>query len=170
MLGHWIPSSRNRFTGADFDFVASVLAPCEQRLHLEKLWIDQDAQREILDLKEVFRGLLDSPAAIRVSPHFYFYVLVRHSFMQADLSDADLAAHIAWDIGAAAVAQRLSERLDATLLDSLVLGLAGRPCSAATQLRDQDRLELLRPLQVDPKEARRLRYRRDGLKKVRRSR
>jgi len=32
------------------------------------------------------------------------------------LGDADLAAHIAWDIGAAAVAQRLSERLDATLL------------------------------------------------------
>jgi len=95
MLGHWIPSSRNRFTGADFDFVASVLAPSEQRLHLEKLWIDQEAQREILDLKEVFRGLLDSPAAIQVSPHFYFYVLVRHSFMQAELSDADLADYVA---------------------------------------------------------------------------
>lgn len=67
-------------------------------------------------------------------------------------------------------ASGLSERLDSALLDCLVLGLAGRPCSAATLLRDQDRLELLRPLQVDPKEARRLRYRRDGLKKVRRSR
>lgn len=95
MLRHWIPSSRNRFTVADFDFVASVLAPDEQRLHLEKLWIDSDAQREMLDLKEVLRGLLDSPAAIRVSPQFYFYVLVRHSFVQADLSDADLADYVA---------------------------------------------------------------------------
>jgi hypothetical protein len=95
MLGHWIPSSRNRFTGADFDFVASVLAPSEQRLHLEKLWVDPDAMREILDLKEVLRGLLDSPSAIRVSPHFYFYVLVRHSFLQADLTDPNLADYVA---------------------------------------------------------------------------
>lgn len=95
MLGQWIPSSRNRFTGADFDFVASVLAPSEQRLHLEKLWVDPDAMREMLDLREVFRGLLDSPAAIRISPHFYFYVLVRHSFLQADLTDADLADYVA---------------------------------------------------------------------------
>ena len=54
--------------------------------HLEKLWSDPDALREMLDLKEVFRGLLDSPAAIQVSPRFYFYVLVRHAFLQADLS------------------------------------------------------------------------------------
>lgn len=95
MLGHWIPSSRNRFTGADFDFVATVLAPGEQRFHLEKLWSDPEALREMLDLKEVFRGLLDSPSAIQVSANFYFYVLVRHSFLQADLSDADLADYVA---------------------------------------------------------------------------
>jgi len=31
-------------------------------------------------------------------------------------------------------------------------------------LHAHDRLELLRPLQVDPKEARHLRYRRDGIR------
>lgn len=67
-------------------------------------------------------------------------------------------------------ASGLLDRLGATVLDGLVLGLAGRPCSPATVLRAHDRLELLRPLQVDPKEARRQRYRRDGLKKVRRGR
>ena len=67
-------------------------------------------------------------------------------------------------------ASGLVERLDAALLDSLVLGLSGRLCSPAEVLREADRLELLRPLQVDPKEARRQRYRRDGLKKVCRSR
>jgi hypothetical protein len=89
------PSSRNRYTGADLDFLAAVLAPGEQRLHLEKLWSDPDALREMLDLKEVFRGLLDSPSAIQVSPRFYFYVLVRHAFLQADLSDPELADYVA---------------------------------------------------------------------------
>lgn len=95
VLDHWIPTNRNRFTGADLDFLASILAPDEQRHHLENLWGDPDTQRELLDLKEVFRGLLDSPAAIRVSPRFYFYVLVRHAFLQANLCDADLADYVA---------------------------------------------------------------------------
>lgn len=95
MLEQRIPSSRNRFTGDDLDFLAAVLAPGEQRLHLEKLWSDPDALREMLDLKEVFRGLLDSPSAIQVSPRFYFYVLVRHAFLQADLGDPDLADYVA---------------------------------------------------------------------------
>ncbi len=40
----------------------------------------------------------------------------------------------------------------------LQMGIWGRACSAEQALRDRDRLELYRPLQVDPKEARRLRY------------
>jgi hypothetical protein len=95
MLEHWIPPIRNRFTAADFDFLASVLAPGEQRHHLEKLWGDPDALREMLDLKEVLRSVLDSPSAIPVSPRFYFYVLVRHSFLQAELSDPELADYVA---------------------------------------------------------------------------
>ncbi len=38
----------------------------------------------------------------------------------------------------------------------------GRPCAADAPLRDRDRIELLRPLTVDPKEARRQRYRGQG--------
>jgi hypothetical protein len=95
MLGQLIPSIRGRFTGADFDFLVSTIADGGQRPHLEKLWNDPDALREMLDLKEVFRGLLDLPTALGVSPQFYFYVLVRHSFLQADLDDANLAAYVA---------------------------------------------------------------------------
>jgi putative ubiquitin-RnfH superfamily antitoxin RatB of RatAB toxin-antitoxin module len=68
----------------------------------------------------------------------------------------------------------------ATLADALrISGLAGQVevddsgkprvgiwCRAAaldTLLRDRDRVEIYRPLQVDPKEARRQRYRRDKL-------
>lgn len=54
---------------------------------------------------------------------------------------------------------------DADVLDTLSLGLWGRACTPDTVLRDRDRLELYRPLVVDPKEARRQRYRKDGVKK-----
>jgi putative ubiquitin-RnfH superfamily antitoxin RatB of RatAB toxin-antitoxin module len=42
------------------------------------------------------------------------------------------------------------------------VGLWGREVPLSTRLRDRDRVELYRPLQVDPKEARRLRYRQQG--------
>lgn len=95
MLEQWMTPVRSRFNESDFEFLASILAPGGQRPHLKKLWGDPEALREMLDLKEVFRGLLDSPAAIQVSPRFYFYVLVRHAFLQAGLSDAELATYIA---------------------------------------------------------------------------
>lgn len=40
----------------------------------------------------------------------------------------------------------------------LALGIWGRACTPEQPLRDRDRVELYRPLQVDPKEARRQRY------------
>jgi hypothetical protein len=95
MLGHWMPTSRDRFNRADFDFMTAVLAPGDQRQHLAKLWDDPEALREILDLKEVLRGLLDSPSALQVSPAFYFYVMVRHAFLQANLTDPNLADYVA---------------------------------------------------------------------------
>jgi putative ubiquitin-RnfH superfamily antitoxin RatB of RatAB toxin-antitoxin module len=44
--------------------------------------------------------------------------------------------------------------------DGLRVGIWCRPCEATTLLRDRDRVEIYRPLTVDPKEARRLRYKR----------
>ena len=42
------------------------------------------------------------------------------------------------------------------------LGIWGRVQPPETLLRERDRIELYRPLTVDPKEARRLRYRKSG--------
>jgi putative ubiquitin-RnfH superfamily antitoxin RatB of RatAB toxin-antitoxin module len=50
-------------------------------------------------------------------------------------------------------------------LNAMKAGIWGRVVGAETRLRQGDRVELYRPLKVDPKEARRLRYRRDGLKR-----
>ncbi len=47
----------------------------------------------------------------------------------------------------------------------LVVGVWGRVQPLDATLREQDRVEIYRPLLVDPKEARRQRYKRDGKKK-----
>jgi putative ubiquitin-RnfH superfamily antitoxin RatB of RatAB toxin-antitoxin module len=62
----------------------------------------------------------------------------------------------------------LAEQIGADTLDQLSLALWGRACEPDAVLHDQDRLELLRPLVADPKESRRQRYQRDGIKKTRR--
>jgi putative ubiquitin-RnfH superfamily antitoxin RatB of RatAB toxin-antitoxin module len=51
------------------------------------------------------------------------------------------------------------KRLDRSLAE-LQVGVWFRAASGDTLLRDRDRVELYRPLTVDPKEARRLRYKR----------
>jgi uncharacterized protein len=56
-------------------------------------------------------------------------------------------------------ASGLLERHRLIDLSAQKLGIWGRNSSLDEQVRDGDRVELYRPLQVDPKEARRLRYR-----------
>jgi len=48
----------------------------------------------------------------------------------------------------------------------LSLGIWGRSCSADQALADQDRIEIYRPLRVDPKVARRERFRGQGVKRA----
>jgi putative ubiquitin-RnfH superfamily antitoxin RatB of RatAB toxin-antitoxin module len=59
-------------------------------------------------------------------------------------------------------ASHLLDGLAAADADALQAGIWGRTAALDTRLRDGDRVELTRGLLVDPKEARRLRYRRDS--------
>src|SRR5262245_2687908 len=65
-------------------------------------------------------------------------------------------------------ASHLLDELTAAQADALQAGIWGRAAALDTALRDGDRVELTRGLLVDPKEARRLRYRRDGVRGRRR--
>jgi uncharacterized protein len=56
-------------------------------------------------------------------------------------------------------ASRLMERHPQIDPSVMSLGIWGRVCAPGTALREGDRLEIYRPLKVDPKEARRQRYR-----------
>jgi len=87
----------NRFVPADFGFVRSVFAGSSTggRRALRRLWKDPEALREILDLKEVLRALLERPCALGVSPDFYFYVLVRHRFLNEGIAAPEMADYVA---------------------------------------------------------------------------
>ena len=78
-------------------------------------------------------------------------------------------ATLAQACAASALVRRLGVGLGGDAQALLRLGLWGRLCGPDTVLQAHDRLELLRPLQADPMEARRQRLRRDGLRKVKRA-
>jgi len=89
-----MPSSRDRFTAADFAFLSETLLPGGNGAQVTRLWHDPEALNHVLDLDAVFHALLDSPSALEVSPAFYFYVLVRHAFLQSGLTDEALADYV----------------------------------------------------------------------------
>lgn len=51
-------------------------------------------------------------------------------------------------------------------LNDLTVGVWGKTCSLNQPLKDQDRIEIYRPLRVDPKVARRERFTRQGVKRA----
>lgn len=90
---HRLASARAGITSADFAFMESLLAEgCEAMANLRT---DPEAVTAILDLKEIQRALLESPVALPVSPSLYFYVLVRHAFLDSGIDHAELADYVA---------------------------------------------------------------------------
>lgn len=69
-------------------------------------------------------------------------------------------------VGQALQASGWLQRLGDAALGALAVSVWNRAAALDAGLRDGDRIELSRPLSVDPKEARRLRYRRDGVKRA----
>jgi len=73
-------------------------------------------------------------------------------------------------VAVAVRASGLLTDLSADAADALQAGVWGKVAALDTRLRDGDRVELTRGLLVDPKEARRQRYQRDGVRRAVKSR
>jgi hypothetical protein len=101
------PNCRAQFAAEDIEFVLSVL---DNRIGtvecLVKLLADEDTRDLILDDEDLFRALLERGGCLRVSTRFYFYVLVRHVFRQADLQDRAVADYVAEVLAEFAHAER----------------------------------------------------------------
>jgi hypothetical protein len=90
------PTCRNRFTPADFDFIATALASdLSQRESLTRLFQDHETLDLILDQERLFQALLEDQGLLSVSSHFYFYVLVRQVLLRAECDDRELADYVA---------------------------------------------------------------------------
>lgn len=92
---HRFASARAGFTPADLAFMESLLAGGSSSAVLGKLCEDPDALDAILDLKDIHRALLESPVALPVSASLYFYVLVRHAFLDGGIDHRGLVDYVA---------------------------------------------------------------------------
>ena len=90
------PNCRMQFTAQDIDFIVSVLgSKTGSAESLGRLLADEETRDLILDDESLFRALIEQRGFLRVSTHFYFYVLVRHEFQGAGIEDRVIADYVA---------------------------------------------------------------------------
>ena len=90
------PNCRVQFTTEDVDFVVSILggktgaAAC-----VVSLLADAETCDLILDDEALYRALLEHRGCLRVSSHFYFYILVRQVLRRAGIQERVVADYVA---------------------------------------------------------------------------
>jgi hypothetical protein len=90
------PNCRVQFTAEDVDFVLGVLGPKVGSAEtLIQLLGDEETRDLILDDESLLRAVLEHRNCLRISTHFYFYILVRHAFQRAGLQGRPLADYVA---------------------------------------------------------------------------
>jgi len=109
------PNCRVQFAAEDVDFVLSVLgqkvgtAEC-----LIKLLADEESRDLILDDPALLHALLERRGCLRVSAHFYFYVLVRQVLRRSGIHERAVADYVAEVLAEFAHAEQMSSKLPGT--------------------------------------------------------
>src|SRR5215469_6361482 len=90
------PNCRIQFAAQDVDFILTVLgAKVGDTECLVKLLSDEESRDLILDDEALFHALLERRGCLRVSSHFYFYILVRNVFKRSGVEDRAVADYVA---------------------------------------------------------------------------
>jgi hypothetical protein len=90
------PNCRIQFTAEDVEFVSAILgAKAGKADYLLQLLADEETRDVILDDDLLFHALLEHRGCLRVSSHFYFYILVRHVFRKSGIADRAVADYVA---------------------------------------------------------------------------
>jgi len=88
-------SCRARITSGDLQFLTSALGgTAGERSALGELCRDPAALDRLLDDPVLFSRLLEAPRLLRVSPWFFYYVLVRRAFLDHGIDDARVADYV----------------------------------------------------------------------------
>lgn len=90
------PTCRIQFTAEDVAFIQKTLGkdPDDQRF-LAELLSDPGSRDVILDDAKLLKALLEDGSCLRVSSHFYFYVVVRAVLQPAGIEDRVVADYVA---------------------------------------------------------------------------
>jgi hypothetical protein len=90
------PNCRVQFTAEDIDFILSVLRPKVGSAEgLIQLLTDEESRDLILDDEVLLRAVLEHRSCLRISAHFYFYILVRQVFRRSGLTERGVADYVA---------------------------------------------------------------------------
>src|SRR5438093_13062215 len=90
------PNCRVQFTAQDIDFILGVLRPKVGTADcLIKLLTDEETRDLILDDEALLRAVLEHRSCLRISTHFYFYILVRQGFRRSDIMERAGADYVA---------------------------------------------------------------------------
>ncbi|HNQ74471.1 MAG TPA: hypothetical protein PKN95_12810 [Verrucomicrobiota bacterium] len=102
------PNCRVQFAAEDVDFVREVLgARLGDTECLVRLLTEDDTRDLILDDEALLQALLERRGCLRVSTHFYFYVLVRQVMKRAGVTDRRVADYVAEVLSEFARAEQL---------------------------------------------------------------
>jgi hypothetical protein len=87
---------RARFTAADFDFVVRTLSRSQtDHVSLVDLLSDAETRDSVLDHPRLVDAILSNAGQLRISSHFYFYILARHVLRDAEITDRKLCDYVA---------------------------------------------------------------------------
>lgn len=90
------PNCRVQFTAEDIAFIATVLGKNpDDTSWLTNLLTDSETRDLILDDEKLFHALLEYRGCLRVSEHFYFYVLVRQVLRRAGIDSRAVSDYVA---------------------------------------------------------------------------
>ncbi len=112
------PNCRIQFSAEDIEFIVGTLDPkAGSAATLVQLLADEDARDLILDDEVLLRAVLEHRNCLRISSHFYFYILVRHSFRRSGLKDRPLADYVASVLATFSQTERTRCRVNGEPLD-----------------------------------------------------
>ncbi|MCI0747657.1 MAG: hypothetical protein L0Y58_19810 [Verrucomicrobia subdivision 3 bacterium] len=87
---------RVQFTAEDIEFILNVLRPkVDSRECLVQLLADEESRDLVLDNEALLHAILEHRNCLRISTHFYFYILVRHVFRRSGIDQRKVADYVA---------------------------------------------------------------------------
>lgn len=90
------PHCRAHFTASDVTFILEALGRHPSDLDALRQLLADDASRDLLlDSPALYTAVLEGAGCLSISPHLYFYVLVRHVLLEAGVQHREVADYVA---------------------------------------------------------------------------